>query len=115
MEPRRAEDTAEVPRSQGGKHAASPSNVVLLHDLREIEAIWGVGEDRIYRAVARGQLRAYGRPGRRRYYSAFELMQLLGEPPNGTQPPSVKAPRQSNGVDGRQLSWPELTSTAEAA
>ena len=93
----------------------SPGNVVSLLTLVEIHERWGKNVETVYRAVRDGRLHAYGRTGHQKYYSERELMQVFGEPPNGTQPPSVKAPRKSAWVDGRQLSWPELTGTAAAA
>jgi len=72
---------------------------VLLHDLEEIHALWGFREEKVYRAVALGQLHAYGRPGRQKYYSDVELRAAFGEPKNGHQPPAAK--RRDSGSDGR--------------
>lgn len=100
MAEERANNTPESSRSQGSRYVASPSNVVLLHDLDEIRAIWGASADRVYRAAARGELHAYGRPGRQKYYSEAELIQAFGEPPNRTQPPVHNRARKSDGVTG---------------
>lgn len=77
------EDTTNSPKSLGGKWPVSPRVVVELLDLAEIEERWGFTEYRVYRAVARGLIHAYGRPGRQKYYSFAELTAAFGEPPNG--------------------------------
>jgi len=80
-----------VPAPRGDK-------VVQLLDLSEIQERWGIGEYRIYRAVALGQIRAYGRPGRQKYYSAAEIEAWL-----------------SSSVIGRQLRFTELDNDALSA
>lgn len=67
--------------------------VIELVDLVEIRERWGVGHDRVWRAVAQGHIHAYGRPGRQRYYSAREIEAWL-----------------SSSVIGRQLRWSEFDS-----
>lgn len=57
--------------------------VVELVDLDEIKHRWGVGENRLYRAVALGHIHAYGRPGRQKYYSASEIEAWLSTSVNG--------------------------------
>ena len=82
-----------------------------LHDLAEIRELWGVAHSAIYRAVERGQLRAYGRPGRQKYYSEAELTALFGAP---SKP---RPPARQNGADatGGQQQGFELGTAAEAA
>ena len=58
----------------------APGDVVTLRNLVEIKAMWDKGWDAVYRAVARGELRAYGRPGRQKYYSEAELTRVFGQP-----------------------------------
>jgi hypothetical protein len=98
-----------------GKHAPSPSNVVLLHDLSEIRALWGIGEDRVYRAVANGLLHAYGRPGRQKYYSSLELIRAFGEPLTSPIPPALKRRDNRSDATGGQYSQGELALTSRAA
>ena len=90
MEARSTDDAPNSPKSQADYHAHAPKVVIQLLDLREIEALWGFTEDRVYRAVARGQLRAYGRPGRQKYYSEAELISVFGEPPHSPNGPSKR-------------------------
>jgi hypothetical protein len=87
-------------RSQGHDFPSSPSNIVLLHDLEEIRAIWGKSVRQVYSAAARGELRAYGRPGRQKYYSDVELRAVFGEPKNGHNPPAHNSPRKRDGATG---------------
>src|SRR5205823_5198413 len=91
------EESRSLPGMSIGKTAPSPRNVVLLHNLTEIHALWGVGEDRIYRAVAHGALRAYGRPGRAKYYSESELIALLGPKRFGPSNGPAKLSASDNG------------------
>jgi hypothetical protein len=65
---------ADVSGSQDRKYVPAPAVVVELLELSEIRERWGIGVDRIYRAVDRGALRAYGRPGHQKYYSAAEVI-----------------------------------------
>ena len=95
--------------------APEPGNIVLLRNLVEIRQLWGHDEKTVYRAVRKGQLRAYGRPGRQKYYSEAELMHVFGEPTNRTQPPAHNRARKSNGVTGGQLSFDEIATAAAAA
>jgi hypothetical protein len=81
-------------------YTGSPSNVVLLLDLAEIRKLWGATHERVYRAVRDGKLRAYGRPGRQKYYSSVELIGLFGEPPTSPMPPVLKHPRNGRGATG---------------
>src|SRR5579864_5998857 len=95
------QNRANPERSQDRSFPPSPGNVVLLHDLTEIHALWGVSHRAVYRAVERGSLRAYGRPGRQKYYSEAELVQVFGEPPHRTPPPDSKRLGKSASVSGR--------------
>src|SRR6266851_5179914 len=79
---RRPNDNRNDSDSQATRRAYAPAEVVALLDLREIKKLWGVGVDRVYRAVERGELRAYGRPGRQKYYAAAEVTACFGEPGN---------------------------------
>jgi len=88
---------------------------VLLLDLREIREEWGATAERVYRAVRDGKLRAYGRPGRQKYYSRAELVQAFGEPLNPDPPARLKRLGKSADVSGRQLSFGELADAAAAA
>lgn len=100
----RANNSRESSRRQGGRYVAAPRDVVQLLDLEEIEERFGIGVARIYRAVARGELRAYGRPGRQKYYSETELIQAFGEvDPNGGPGGSRKMERTAKGGYLRQL------------
>ncbi len=101
MATERSEDRPDSPSRQGGKYFPSPTNVVSLLDLSEIEAEWGITEYRVYRAAAEGRLRAYGRPGHQKYYSRAELVQVFGEPGDRTQPPHLKRLGKSADVSGR--------------
>lgn len=92
-EARRAEDTGNSRPRQGDK---APRVVVQLLDLSEIHERWGYTENRIYAAVARGELHAYGRPGRQKYYSERELIAIFGEP-NGSGPNSNSVRRTDKG------------------
>lgn len=74
-----------------------PAEVVELLDLREIEAMWGVSENKIYRAVERGDLTRFGRPGRRKFYSLSELVALLGTPKHGPSDVPAKLSASDNG------------------
>lgn len=75
----------------------------MLHDLDEIHALWGAGAERIYAAAARGELHAYGRPNRQKYYSHAELVRLLGEP---RYPRGLNSGKQSrNAKGGNQQSF----------
>ena len=80
-------------RSPSNRKFLAPRNVIELVDLDEIHARWGIGERRVYRAAALGLIRAYGRPGRQKYYSADEIAEWL-----------------SSSVIGRQLRWSEFDS-----
>src|SRR5258708_982806 len=82
------EDRPIHPWSQGARYVAAPKDVIQLLDLREIEALWGFSESKVYAAAARGQLRAYGRPGRQKCYSEAELIAAFGTPPNSPKRPS---------------------------
>ena len=48
-----------------------------LVDLTQIKERYGLGERAIYGLVARGEIRAYGRPGRQKYYVAAEIEDWL--------------------------------------
>jgi hypothetical protein len=109
-EARRGEHTANPLRRQGGRYIAAPGEVIQLLDLREIEFLWGFTEKRVYGAVARGEVRAYGRPGRQKYYSRAELIATFGEPKNGHLPP---AKRERTDRGSNQQSFERLI--AEAA
>ena len=68
-------------------------DIVQLLDLDEIAQRFGVGSYHVYVAVAEGRLRAYGRPGRQKYYSLAELIEVFDEPgPDG----GVSAQRDGN-------------------
>jgi len=79
------------------RYAGAPRVVITLHDLEEVRSLWGIGVDRIYRAVARGLLHAYGRPGRQKYYSEAELVAAFGEPLNGPFRPTRTGKSPSGG------------------
>ncbi len=81
--------------------APLPGNIVSLRNLTEIHELWGKDAKTVYRAVRHGRLRAYGRPGRQKYYSEAELVQCFGEPPNRTRPPHIKRLGKSADVSGR--------------
>jgi hypothetical protein len=83
----RQNNSPDSPARQGLRSVPAPSNVVLLHDLEEIHALWGKNVETVYRAVRDGKLRAYGRPGRQKYYSEAELISAFGEPPNQPRDP----------------------------
>ena len=93
----RANNNRESSRSQESRYVPTPGNVVLLHDLEEIRAIWGASADRVYRAVARGLLHAYGRPGRQKYYAERELIIAFGEPSRGPSNDPAKLSASDNG------------------
>lgn len=124
MAEERQKVSAEVSDSQGlvserlpgnPRTAHVPDNVIELINLAEIEAMWGIGVDRVYRAAERGMLRRYGRPGQRRYYSRAELTSLFGEPKFGPQTPQNRArPNGSDARGGHQQSF-ELDTAAAAA
>ena len=61
---------------------------------------WGVNERKLYLLEQLGRLSGI-RIGNRVWYSRAQLVQVLGEPPNGTQPPRLKRLGQSTDVSGR--------------
>jgi predicted DNA-binding transcriptional regulator AlpA len=88
------EDRLKTPRLQGDlakRSTTTPgyfpaprgADVIRLVDLDEIQQRWGVSENKVYRAVALGYIRAYGRPGRQKYYSAAEIEAWLSSSVNG--------------------------------
>lgn len=81
----------------GNRNAKAPDNVVELLNLVEIRKRFGIGHDALWRAAARGFIRAYGRPGRQKYYSAAEIESWL------------------TSVGGRQLRFSELDDDALTA
>ncbi len=95
--------------------APLPGNVVLLRNLAEIHDLWGKDAKTVYRAARHGALRAYGRPGRQKYYSEAELVAVFGEPLNGHTPPASRRQHRASDVSGEQLSWPEIGNAAAAA
>lgn len=82
----RVKDRPDFSTRQGGKLPAAPAAVVQLRDLDEIRTMWGVHHVRVYAAVREGLLRAYGRPGRQKYYSEAELTAAFGQPLNPRDP-----------------------------
>jgi len=97
-QPQDIRDSVDVKPLNGSRtRAAAPREVITLHDLDEIHALWGVGHERIYAAVARGQLRAYGRPGRQKFYSEAELIALLGPKRFGPSDGPAKLSASDNG------------------
>jgi hypothetical protein len=75
---------------------------------------WAVNERKLYLLEQLGHLVGI-RVGNRVWYSRARLVQLLGEPQNGTQPPRLRRLGQSSDVSGRQLSFGELDRAAAAA
>lgn len=92
-----------------------------LLDLAEIADLWGLNEFRIYRAVSDGRLRAYGRPGRQKYYSAVEVIAEFGCPrdPRPDDPPEIARLRDMVASLTLSASWTlaqtEFPFTAAAA
>lgn len=99
-EARESENSAN---SRTRQRATAPVSVVELVDLDEIHERWGVGERRIYGAVARGEIHAYGRPGRQKYYALAELVRLLGEPRYPRPLNSKRQPRPETGGDQQRF------------
>jgi hypothetical protein len=114
VEARRPEHTPDRPGRQGGRYVAAPADVIQLLDLREIHAAWGYAEEKIYRAVADGRLRAYGRPGRQKYYSAAELIAAFGAPPRGGPLRPAKIDRTDNGRNQQRFEFAERQIAAAA-
>lgn len=84
----RSQDKPNPLRLSSSRNALAPAEVVTLRNLVEIKAMWDKGWDAVYRAVMRGELRAYGRPGRQKYYSESELTMAFGEPVRPLDPSS---------------------------
>jgi hypothetical protein len=76
-------------RAPGNRNALAPREATPLLNLREIEEMWGAGEDRVYRLVAREEIPVYGRPGGRKYYPQDRFELAWGKP---TFPPRPLAP-----------------------
>lgn len=91
--PNRQGDLAPFSKIAGTKWFPAPrgETVIQLLTLSEIQERWNVTEYRVYRAVALRQIKAYGRPGKQKYYSAREIEDWL-----------------SSSVSGRQLRWSEF-------
>jgi len=68
--------------------------------LRQAREEWGVRHQVLYRLELAGKLLAI-RYRNKVLYSRAQLVQLLGEPTNGTQPPRLKRLGQSTDVSGR--------------
>jgi hypothetical protein len=98
------QDAPNPEGSQAFKHAPAPRVVVELLDLAEICERWGFSHDRVYRAVARGRLHAYGRPGRQKYYSAAELIAVFGPPSGGPERP-LKIAREDRGGNQQRFEF----------
>ena len=73
-------------RSPGNRNALAPKELTPLLNLKEIEIMWGAGEDRVYRLVAREEIPVYIRPGGRKYYPQDRLVDCWGEPTYPTRP-----------------------------
>jgi hypothetical protein len=75
---------------------------------------WAVDESKLYVLEQLGRLLGI-RIGNRVWFSRAQLVQVLGEPPNGTQPPRLKHLGQGSDVSGRQQMSLELGSLTAAA
>ncbi len=81
---------------------------------REAVAQWGTYHQVLLELENEGKLVGI-HVGNRVWYSRAQLVQLLGEPTNGTRPPALKRLGKSADVSGRQLSFNELGDAARAA
>jgi len=66
----------------------------------QVEREWGISHNKLHLLEQLGQIFSV-RFGNKVIYSRAQLVQVLGEPPTGTQPPRLKRLGQSTDVSGR--------------
>ena len=96
----RTDYTEDVLTSKSNRWVAAPVDRPDGVWKREAMRLWDITEYRLNALERAGHLVGL-RVDNKVIYNRARLVQLLGEPPNGTQPPQLKRLGQSTDVSGR--------------